>query len=676
MASYVYFKFKSQKEPQRVTIDGPHTDVWNLKREIINISRLGDGTDFDLKIYKENSNEGKPDRAKMPRFVPTNASLEYTDDTEIIPKDSTVLARRLPASAPGKGRAARYVSGKPPVSAKPSIAATSKPARTVNMDRAMTEEEKLKAMLQLTDAQWQQKQEEMSHETRVPMQGKPFNKKANIPEGEPPHGYICYRCGKKGHWIQACPTNDDANYDNKNRIKRTTGIPRSMLKKIDQADFDKLDDTQRQNLMVNAEGEYVFAQADEKAWKKHLEQVKASEAAQKKQQVGDKELQGRGLECPIDKRLFVDPMKTPCCGKTYCHDCIENALLENDLTCPGCETENISLERLEPDEETKKKIKEYEADKADTKQRSRSPTVAADSPTDMTSDRASRPGSRDGSGTPQSTNGSAKKRSASEVDGTTSSTSLAAPAMKRQKSGDAVSSSTPKPDGVPHAKKDGAKENSSTPETANAFPANIMPPDFSQMQQGNNMNLPMMPGFNPFMMNPMMMGMGMNGMNGMNGMPGMNFMNPMMMNSMNPVNMGNMGMGMNFPDQNQLPNWNMNANQNLNQNQPGNFNKVPSRPNRNQNFQQQPKPSVPQQPAGLKGVPTGPKAMTQQAPANNFNQNQQNFYPPSGPSGNKFSNQQRHVGNEEDNAYMRQPVNPHRHNNRNKRPRQADYREL
>lgn len=61
MSSFVYYKFKSQKEPQRVTIDGPHTDVWNLKREIINHARLGDGTDFDLKIYKENSNEGKLD---------------------------------------------------------------------------------------------------------------------------------------------------------------------------------------------------------------------------------------------------------------------------------------------------------------------------------------------------------------------------------------------------------------------------------------------------------------------------------------------------------------------------------------------------------------------------------------------------------------------------------------
>lgn len=72
MASYVYFKFKSQKEPQRVTIDGPHTDVWNLKREIINISRLGDGTDFDLKIYKENSNEGKLSPDSLPTLGVAN----------------------------------------------------------------------------------------------------------------------------------------------------------------------------------------------------------------------------------------------------------------------------------------------------------------------------------------------------------------------------------------------------------------------------------------------------------------------------------------------------------------------------------------------------------------------------------------------------------------------------
>ena len=124
----------------------------------------------------------------------TNLSTEYTDDTEIIPKDSTVLARRLPASAPGKGRAARYVSGKPPISAK----ITSTTARKIEINENMTEEERMRAMFQMTDAQWQQKQGDMSHEQKVSLPGKSFQKKVNIPEGEPPHGYICYRCGKKG----------------------------------------------------------------------------------------------------------------------------------------------------------------------------------------------------------------------------------------------------------------------------------------------------------------------------------------------------------------------------------------------------------------------------------------------------------------------------------------------
>jgi protein MPE1 len=197
MASFVYYKFRSQKEPQRVTIDGPYTDVWNLKREIINLSRLGDGTDFDLKIYKENTREGELDSHMTE--VSSNHLAEYTDDTEVIPKDSTVDAVRLPASAPGKGRAARYVSGKPPISAKPSAAAApGRPTPAIEMSADMTEEQKLAAFSDFTNAEWQRKQQEMSTETRVPMQGTRPNKKANVPEGEPPHGYICYRCGKKG----------------------------------------------------------------------------------------------------------------------------------------------------------------------------------------------------------------------------------------------------------------------------------------------------------------------------------------------------------------------------------------------------------------------------------------------------------------------------------------------
>ena len=58
MTSSVHFKFKSQKEPSRVTFDGTGISVFELKREIINQNRLGDGSDFELAVYNEESNKG------------------------------------------------------------------------------------------------------------------------------------------------------------------------------------------------------------------------------------------------------------------------------------------------------------------------------------------------------------------------------------------------------------------------------------------------------------------------------------------------------------------------------------------------------------------------------------------------------------------------------------------
>lgn len=607
MASFVYFKFKSQKEPTRISFDGPFIQVWDLKREIITTSRLGDGSDFDLKIYNEaNEGENKPSTASKPH---TNIPVEYTDDTDLIHKDSTVLARRLPAAVQGKGRAARYVSGKAPINARAQATAASKPAgKVLDMNSAQTEEERVKALFSLTTAQWQQKQEEMANETRVHIPGsKPFNKKQNVPDGEPPHGYICYRCGKKGHYIQACPTNDDPNYENKNRIKRTTGIPRSMLKKIDQSEIDNLDDAQRQNLMVNADGEYVFAQADEKAWKQHLERKKAADAAQKETDQGDKELHSRGIECSIDKRLFVNPMKTPCCGKTYCNDCIENALLESDLTCPGCETENISLESLKPDTDVIQKIKDYESEKS--KQKASSPYPSPKSPGSPSQAVTKSPSSE--------TVSKSRKRNASDV--TDRSQSAVAPAMKRQKSGESAEGS----------KEDERKSTTPAPTTSAPNAPSFMPPDMSTMMQSMSMpgmNFPMMP------------------MPGMPFMPMPGMMNPVMgMSNFSNFNMANGMNHMQFP--NMMPNNFNNMNGNFGQNQYQNQNFQPKNPTNQVN--------------GLQGVPTGPRAMTQGVP-----------------TGPKFANQQRPQGREEDNAYMRQPVNAHRGRGKRGRPREADYREL
>ena len=200
---------------------------------------------------------------------------------------------------------------------------------------------------------------------RAGAKGKP----ANLPDHAPPSGYICYRCGEKGHWIMVCPTNDDPLYDGRPRVKRTTGIPRSFLKMVQKptslVNDGTMDDTkQPSGIMVNAEGEWVIAEPDKAAWAQFQAKAKVAAVAQEAAARGSKELQDKGLECSIDKRLFIDPTKTPCCQSTFCRDCITNALLENDLRCPECGTENIPIDDLVSDEQMLTKIRSYEEEKA------------------------------------------------------------------------------------------------------------------------------------------------------------------------------------------------------------------------------------------------------------------------------------------------------------------------
>ncbi|KAF2202218.1 DWNN-domain-containing protein, partial [Delitschia confertaspora ATCC 74209] len=343
MASSVFFKFKSSKEPMRITFDGTGISVFELKREIIAASGLGDGTDFDLFIYPED-----------------NPNSEYDDDTTIISRSSTVIARRLPAARPGAGRAARYVSGRAPVRAnKHSHHPNPSQPISISTNGLQSEQEREAAFLQEAGAAWEQQKEAMSHAKPI------FKKKQqNVPDHPPPEGYICYRCGEKGHWIQACPTNNDPDFKPKMRVKRTTGIPRSFLKTVEKpAD----DDENVRGVMVNAEGEHVIAVPDQKTWEKYQEKAKASAAQAENFAAGDKEIEERGLACSIDKRMFVEPVKTPCCGKTYCHDCIENALAESDLVCPNCSKEGVLIDDLVTDEDMVEKIRAYEAEKTNEK---------------------------------------------------------------------------------------------------------------------------------------------------------------------------------------------------------------------------------------------------------------------------------------------------------------------
>lgn len=80
------------------------------------------------------------------------------------------------------------------------------------------------------------------------------------PDREPPHGYICYRCGQKGHWIQNCPINDDPAASDRKRFNRVTGIPRSFLKTVEAPNTGEGSSA---GAMLTADGGFVMAMPDQ-----------------------------------------------------------------------------------------------------------------------------------------------------------------------------------------------------------------------------------------------------------------------------------------------------------------------------------------------------------------------------------------------------------------------------
>ncbi|KAF2272197.1 DWNN-domain-containing protein [Westerdykella ornata] len=339
MSSCVFYRFKNSKDRERIFFDGKSITVFELKRDIIKAAGLGDGSDFNLHLYPVED----PD-------------AEYEDDTTIISRSSEVIAIRRPAPR-GHGRAARYVAGRAPVRALKKTD-SSTPAVSSTASGALSEQDAEAAFLAESEQAWQQQKEQLSHAKPVYHKKKPVN----VPAHDPPPGYVCYRCQKKGHWIQVCPTNDDPDFKPVARAKRTTGIPRSFLKTVEKPPEGDLEDAR--GVMLNADGEYVKVMVDTKSWEKFQQKATAVKAQAASADADQKEMEKRGLLCPIDERLFNNPVKTPCCETTYCHDCIENTLLDRDLVCPNCEKVGVIIEELVPDEDMVGRIRDYEAEKA------------------------------------------------------------------------------------------------------------------------------------------------------------------------------------------------------------------------------------------------------------------------------------------------------------------------
>ncbi|XP_051790304.1 E3 ubiquitin-protein ligase RBBP6-like [Erpetoichthys calabaricus] len=75
--SCVHYKFSSKLNYDTVTFDGLHIALCDLKKQIMGREKLK-AADCDLQITNAQTNE------------------EYTDDAALIPKNSSVIVRRIP----------------------------------------------------------------------------------------------------------------------------------------------------------------------------------------------------------------------------------------------------------------------------------------------------------------------------------------------------------------------------------------------------------------------------------------------------------------------------------------------------------------------------------------------------------------------------------------------------
>jgi protein MPE1 len=59
------------------------------------------------------------------------------------------------------------------------------------------------------------------------------------------------------------------------------------------------------------------------------------------------------------QKLFREAVKTPCCSKVYCEECVQTFLLERDFLCPGCGSKISSLDKLVENKPTRTKVSDY-----------------------------------------------------------------------------------------------------------------------------------------------------------------------------------------------------------------------------------------------------------------------------------------------------------------------------
>jgi E3 ubiquitin-protein ligase RBBP6 len=294
----VHYKFKSALEYDTVTFDGLHISVKDLKNAIIQQKRIGKNTDFDLQV--------------------TNAQTKeiYEDENVLIPKNTSLLIARIPTSAQTKTKQWEGYGGDatPPM----KLDEGGPIAKAVDLSSLdAPEDDKIKAMMS-------QSTQDYDPSNYMKIRG------ANQMGAVPPN-YRCYKCHQTGHWIKDCPLSKGPE---PMEIKKSTGIPLSFMVPVE--------GPQVQGAMMTPNGSYAVPVLDHQTYTQ-----KQTAPAPPMQEV--KPEIPEDLLCSICSDLLTDAVMIPCCGNSFCDECIRSFLLESEEhECPDCHEKDISPATLIP----------------------------------------------------------------------------------------------------------------------------------------------------------------------------------------------------------------------------------------------------------------------------------------------------------------------------------------
>ncbi|XP_024127455.1 E3 ubiquitin-protein ligase RBBP6 isoform X3 [Oryzias melastigma] len=345
--AHIHYKFSSKLSYDTVVFDGPHITLTDLKRRIMGREKLR-AADCDLQITNAQTKE------------------EYTEDEELIPKGSSVIVRRIPISGVKSSSSSKTLNTeRSHGQAQHSFGASRAQMEDQSSTKALSFFAKMQ-MANLVDA-------DVPEEDKIKFmmnQSSYSTMNLNTKLGTVlPENYTCFRCGNAGHHIRNCPTSGDKNFEAPQRLKKSTGIPRSFMVEVD--------DPNIKGVMVTNCGRYAIPAIDAEAYaigKKERPPFVPQE--QPKSESEDEPVPDE-LLCLICHDLLDDAVVIHCCGNSYCDDCIRTSLLDSeDHVCPTCGQSSVSPDSLTANKFLRQAVNNFKKERVGVNSSRKKPSIA------------------------------------------------------------------------------------------------------------------------------------------------------------------------------------------------------------------------------------------------------------------------------------------------------------